>query len=91
MTLWAKRWPYWGRHVSASPQHQRVCNAMVGAGSLYSLFGRKWSFQFLLIRMAGIGRRTAFHLARMGAKVIMACRSVQKGEEACTELEQELR
>eukprot|EP00752_Nemacystus_decipiens_P012085 g10715.t1 len=38
----------------------------------------------------GIGSRTAFHLARMGAKVIMACRSVERGEAARAKLQQEL-
>lgn len=40
--------------------------------------------------LAGIGSRTAFHLARMGAKVIMACRSVERGEAARAKLQQEL-
>lgn len=40
---------------------------------------------------AGIGNRTALHLARMGAKVIMACRSVQRGEEARAKMEKEIR
>lgn len=39
---------------------------------------------------AGVGSRTAFHLARMGAKVIMACRSVERGEMARAKMEQEL-
>lgn len=44
-----------------------------------------------IFALLGIGKRTALHLARMGAKVIMACRSVQKGEDARAELEQEIR
>ncbi|CAN0586204.1 unnamed protein product, partial [Laminaria digitata] len=39
----------------------------------------------------GIGSRTAFHLAQMGAKVIMACRSVERGESARVIMEQEIR
>ncbi|CAN0249928.1 unnamed protein product [Pylaiella littoralis] len=38
----------------------------------------------------GIGARTAFHLARMGAKVVMACRSTERGEAKRTKLEKEL-
>ncbi|CAM9996016.1 unnamed protein product [Ascophyllum nodosum] len=39
----------------------------------------------------GIGNRTAFHLARMGAKVIMACRSIERGEAARAKIEEEIR
>eukprot|EP00903_Cladosiphon_okamuranus_P008357 g8037.t1 len=39
---------------------------------------------------SGIGSRTAFHLARMGAKVIMACRSVERAEKARAKMQQEL-
>ncbi|CAN0057163.1 unnamed protein product [Ascophyllum nodosum] len=39
----------------------------------------------------GIGCRTALNLARLGAKVIMACRSVERGEEARAKMEAELR
>ncbi|CAM9882037.1 unnamed protein product, partial [Hapterophycus canaliculatus] len=38
----------------------------------------------------GIGSRTAFHLAKAGARVIMACRSFERGEEARQKLEKEL-
>ncbi len=41
--------------------------------------------------LTGIGKRTAFNLAKMGAKVIMACRSLERGEEARQELEGEMR
>lgn len=45
-----------------------------------------------LIRLqTGIGKRTALHLARMGAKVIMACRSVERGEAARINMEEEIR
>ncbi|CAN0078684.1 unnamed protein product [Scytosiphon promiscuus] len=40
--------------------------------------------------LAGIGGRTAFHLAKMGAKVVMACRSVERGEKARAQMTQEL-
>ena len=40
---------------------------------------------------AGIGCRTALNLARLGAKVIMACRSVERGEETRAKMEAELR
>ncbi|MHB8604756.1 MAG: SDR family oxidoreductase [Thermoplasmatota archaeon] len=35
---------------------------------------------------SGIGRETARALARLGARVVMACRSVERGEEARAEL-----
>ncbi|CAM9660227.1 unnamed protein product, partial [Hapterophycus canaliculatus] len=44
----------------------------------------------VLTTLAGIGGRTAFHLARMGAKVIMACRSVERGEKARAKMTKEL-
>lgn len=43
------------------------------------------------ITVSGIGSRTALHLAKMGATVVMACRSVEKGEEARVALEKEIR
>ncbi|CAB1117181.1 unnamed protein product [Ectocarpus sp. CCAP 1310/34] len=39
----------------------------------------------------GIGNRTAFNLAKAGAKVIMACRSLERGESARQQLEEEMR
>ncbi|CAN0283970.1 unnamed protein product [Pylaiella littoralis] len=39
----------------------------------------------------GIGKRTAFNLAQAGAKVIMACRSLERGEKARRDLESEMR
>ncbi|CAN0078618.1 unnamed protein product, partial [Scytosiphon promiscuus] len=39
----------------------------------------------------GIGSRTALHLAKAGARVIMACRSLERGEEARQKLEKEMR
>ncbi|KAK3926450.1 Retinol dehydrogenase 11, partial [Frankliniella fusca] len=34
----------------------------------------------------GIGKSTALHLCRIGARVVMACRDVQKAEEAAAEI-----
>lgn len=34
----------------------------------------------------GIGKTTALHLCRIGARVVMACRDVQKAEEAAAEI-----
>lgn len=56
-----------------------------------NLYGFKTPFTVALIAFAGIGSRTALHLAKMGATVVMACRSVQKGEEARAALEKEMR
>ena len=38
----------------------------------------------------GVGKRTAFHLARMGGSVILACRSKERADSAKTELIKEL-
>lgn len=57
----------------------------------------KFDTEILLYRtqrvplLSGIGKRTAYNLARMGAKVIMACRSLERGEKARQELEEEMR
>lgn len=48
------------------------------------------SSNLLLPPPPGIGSRIAFHLARMGAKVIMACRSMDRGEGARTKMTREL-
>lgn len=44
-----------------------------------------------VLLLSGIGKRTAFHLARMGGRVIMACRSLERGEKSRQELEEEIR
>lgn len=36
----------------------------------------------------GIGKETAVELARRNARVIMACRDMQRGQEACSEAKQ---
>lgn len=36
----------------------------------------------------GIGKETAFRLAQMGADVVIACRSLKRGEEAAKEIDE---
>jgi hypothetical protein len=40
--------------------------------------------------MRPVGKRTVFHLAELGAHVIMAVHSMEKGQEAINEIETEL-
>jgi NAD(P)-dependent dehydrogenase (short-subunit alcohol dehydrogenase family) len=45
---------------------------------------------FICTLHPGIGKRTAFHLAKMGCTVIMACRSKERAEAAKSDLVSEL-
>jgi NAD(P)-dependent dehydrogenase (short-subunit alcohol dehydrogenase family) len=38
---------------------------------------------------SGIGKETALGLAQMGARVVMVCRNVEKGQEALEEIRRE--
>lgn len=81
-----------GRHLEANTTF--VMCPVVGVVSLPRTRSDSETLLFRAQRVpphSGIGKRTAYNLARMGAKVVMACRSLERGEKARQELEEEMR